>query len=416
MIAFLLAASIAARIDPILQREILRGASVGVCVTDDNGRVIYERNSNQRLTPASNEKILSVAYALAVLGPEFTPKTRIWKSETAILVDASGHPDLTSGQLKSAAGRLGTSSVVKVKSAYDVGWPSTWEWDDLPHRYAPAIHSFSCDGGYFELFVQNGRAEALPTALASVIVRRGFSSGALDFQFNPVTGVGFIIGTMPRSRTSLGRFAQPKPPHIAAQYLSPGSVVTQTIEPLPNRSPEVIIEGTKIGELAKECLEPSDNYLAEHLFLMAAGKDSPLNSQNEYADARERMMKFYQTEVGLAAIDMQLYDGSGMSRHNQITPLAITKVLNWARKQSWGPVFFTALADSGEGTLANRLQTVRFTGKTGTLNAVNALSGYLRRPDGSVWTVSLLMNQTVAPAVEIRRLQDDIVRELAKVD
>ena len=53
-------------------RTPLQGASVGVCIFDEAGNVVYQRNADQRLTPASNQKILSVAYALLALAIVFS--------------------------------------------------------------------------------------------------------------------------------------------------------------------------------------------------------------------------------------------------------------------------------------------------------------------------------------------------------
>jgi serine-type D-Ala-D-Ala carboxypeptidase/endopeptidase (penicillin-binding protein 4) len=411
-----LALSVSARIDPILMRAPLQGASVGVCVFDEAGNVVYHRNADQRLTPASNQKILSVAYALAVLGPDFRPVTRFWATTDGIVVDAPGDPSLTSGRLAEIGHQLPSAAIVRVRGGFNPGWPPSWEWDDLPHRYAPAIHAFSCDGGAFELFVANGQAVPLPPALANVHVRRGATTGEPEFRYNPATGIGYLDGALPRARTSVGRFAQPDPPAVATLWLKPGATYVNHTGGLPSFPPTVVHTGPPLSELAKDCLEPSDNAYAEHLLLLAASKEGPLPLGREYEVARQRMQTFYQGAMGLTNRDFSPYDGSGMSRHNQATARTLARVLLWSRRQSWGPVFVTALAESGEGTLANRLQSVRFTGKTGTLNAVSSLSGYLERPGGKVWTLSLVVNQYVASASEIRGIQDDVVRELAEVE
>lgn len=387
-----------------------------MCVFDEAGNVVYQRNADQRLTPASNQKILSVAYALAVLGPDYQPVTRFWATPNGLVVDAPGDPSLTSGRLAEIGRQLPNASVVRVRSGFNPGWPPTWEWDDLPYRYAPAIHAFSCDGGAFELIVADGKPVPLPPALANVHVRRGVTTGEPDFRYNPVTGIGYLDGTLPRSRTSIGRFAQPNPPAVATQWLKPGATYVNHSGSLPPVAPTVVHTGPPLSTLAKDCLESSDNAYAEHLLLLAASQAGPLPPGREYEVARQRMQAFYQRAMALTSRDIFPVDGSGLSRHNQVTARTLARVLLWSRRQSWGPVFVTALAKSGEGTLANRLQSVRFTGKTGTLNAVSSLSGYLERPGGKVWTLSLVVNQYVASASEIRGIQDDVVRELAKVE
>lgn len=74
MWSLLLAAALQAPLDRILTHDDLRGASVGAIVTTLDGTVLYERNSDLRLMPASNQKLLSVSYALHALGPDFVPR------------------------------------------------------------------------------------------------------------------------------------------------------------------------------------------------------------------------------------------------------------------------------------------------------------------------------------------------------
>src|SRR5690606_38489189 len=103
----------------------------------------------------------------------------------------------------------------------------------------------------------------------------------------------------------------PHPPTAAATILG-GKFYA--VNGLPNRAPDAIIEGKPIKELAKLCLEPSDNSIAEHLLLMAAAKQGELGS-NEFDTATTRMSKFYTEVVKIPDGQIRPVDGSGLSRH-----------------------------------------------------------------------------------------------------
>ena len=166
--------------------------------------------------------------------------------------------------------------------------------------------------------------------------------------------------------------------------------------------------------MAGDCLKPSDNYLAECLMLLAAAKEGPLGD-DPYATGPARLRTFLTQTVGLTRDEVRPYDGSGMSRHDLVTPRAIVKVLNWAAKQPTADLWFEALAHPGKpGTLSTRLQGSSFVGKTGSLDMVATLSGYVKTAAGERLAVSLMFNHFLVPASEIRAIADRVVREIEK--
>ncbi|MEE2916153.1 MAG: D-alanyl-D-alanine carboxypeptidase/D-alanyl-D-alanine-endopeptidase, partial [Pseudomonadota bacterium] len=90
-------------------------------------------------------------------------------------------------------------------------------------------------------------------------------------------------------------------------------------------------------------------------------------------------------------------DGSGMSNYNRITPRTAVRLLRWAQAQPWGAAWRATLPVGGQdGTLARRFAGTALAGKlfakTGTLNAANALSGYLVTASGRTYAFSALAN------------------------
>ncbi|WKZ80989.1 MAG: D-alanyl-D-alanine carboxypeptidase [Fimbriimonadaceae bacterium] len=411
MWSLLLAAALQAPLDRILTHDDLRGATVGAIVTTLDGTVLYERNSDLRLMPASNQKLLSVSYALHALGPDFRPQTRIWRLADRIAIDAPGDPSLSLADLQAAAAKVRFSDVapIAVRQAYRVGVPSTWEHDDLPNRYAPQIMAFSFDRGAFQLYAENGKPVLVPESFGVTV--RHFPGGVSLREYDPFKKLMIVRGDLPKARTFVENFALPEPDKLAAGVF--GGVLVPLAE-LPASLPTLTITGKSVGEMAKECLVPSDNYVAEHLFLMAAGLHEALPN-NVYAEATKRWRGFLVGTAGLDERTLTLYDGSGMSRHNLVTAASIAKLLRWAQRQPWSDLWMDALASPGNGTLSSRLQGSSFRGKTGSLDMVSSLSGYVRTPSGQTLVVSLLMNHFSCPTAQARKIQDEFIRELEKM-
>ncbi|HEY1159695.1 MAG TPA: D-alanyl-D-alanine carboxypeptidase/D-alanyl-D-alanine-endopeptidase, partial [Terracidiphilus sp.] len=110
-----------------------------------------------------------------------------------------------------------------------------------------------------------------------------------------------------------------------------------------------------------------------------------------------RVVRQFLVDAGVDDADFFLYDGSGMSPDDRIAPRAYTQLLAFAARQPWGAAWRDTLPVAGaDGTLANRFKDSPLTGhlwaKTGTLNEVNALSGYLTAASGKTLAFSILVN------------------------
>jgi serine-type D-Ala-D-Ala carboxypeptidase/endopeptidase (penicillin-binding protein 4) len=137
----------------------------------------------------------------------------------------------------------------------------------------------------------------------------------------------------------------------------------------------------------------SQNLHAE-LLLRLLGK---LCAKDGSLEQGTRVVRQFMDNVGVSDKDFFFYDGSGMSMDDRIAPRAYTKLLAYVAKQPWGAAFRNTLPIAGvDGTLANRFRNSPLKGKleakTGTLNEVNALSGYLTAKSGKTIVFSILVN------------------------
>ena len=103
------------------------------------------------------------------------------------------------------------------------------------------------------------------------------------------------------------------------------------------------------------------------------------------------------TQAGLKPTQYSFSDGSGMSTYNRVAPRGTVTFLRWTQTQPWGPNFTATLPIGGvDGTLKNRFKGTSLEGrimaKTGTLNATNALAGFLTTKSGKVLTFAAYAN------------------------
>jgi len=132
------------------------------------------------------------------------------------------------------------------------------------------------------------------------------------------------------------------------------------------------------------------------------------------------IVKAYLTQAGISPADLVLYDGSGLSGHDLVTPRSLTQLLVYATKQKWFDTFKAALPVGGvDGTLANRfvapaspLQGKVFA-KTGTLGESRDLSGYLTAASGQTLVFSVLVDNHPPTTSADRVMMDRIVELIA---
>jgi D-alanyl-D-alanine carboxypeptidase/D-alanyl-D-alanine-endopeptidase (penicillin-binding protein 4) len=165
---------------------------------------------------------------------------------------------------------------------------------------------------------------------------------------------------------------------------------------------EVQVEGRRVlaahisvpvGEDITVINKTSQNLHAE-LLLRLLGKTE--GSEGSFEQGA-RVVRQFLVDAGVDDADFFLYDGSGMSPDDRIAPRAFTRLLAYASRQSWGEAWRQTLPVAGmDGTLEARFRDSPLKGrmwaKTGTLNEMNALSGYLTAASGRTLAFSILVN------------------------
>lgn len=172
--------------------------------------------------------------------------------------------------------------------------------------------------------------------------------------------------------------------------------------------------------------QDSQNMYAEALFKRVGYEAT--GAPGSWINGAAAIRQMLRQRLGASAVAVHVADGSGLSRNNRIASRHIAALLeSMYRDTELWPLYRSSLAKAGEtGSLEDRLEDVPCDvyGKTGFINAVSSLSGYVLVPDPinpdlapeRVIVFSLLFNDYRPPisTSHIRRLQNRIVRELAE--
>jgi D-alanyl-D-alanine carboxypeptidase/D-alanyl-D-alanine-endopeptidase (penicillin-binding protein 4) len=153
------------------------------------------------------------------------------------------------------------------------------------------------------------------------------------------------------------------------------------------------------------------------MLLKTLGRE--LGGAGTWAAGLDVERRFLVDSVGLDSTMFDLADGSGLSTWNLVAPLAFVRLLSWMHDDPRAKPFLDALPVAGRtGTLEHRFVGTALAGrvraKTGAINRVNALAGYLELPHGRHWTFSIQLNNRTGTTGQALARIDAIVAALAR--
>lgn len=356
------------------------GSISGMVMDASTGKVLFDRDANANRIPASNMKLLTAVAALKALGPEARFTTRVLAAEDPSTVVLTGGGDVLLGASASdpsaVLGRAGLASLASdtaaALAAAGVKGPVTVRVDDSLFAGAPLNPAWSLDD------VAAGETAPL------------FSLALNSGRYAP------DVVTGPRPQDSAVTSAEA----FAEQLAAAGVAVGPGVERGKGLPAKVLAaaESATVSDQVDLMLESSDNFLAEALGRMTAlASGQKATYDGATAAVRQRL-----GELGIAAGSMQLADVSGLALENQVSARQFAEVV---RAITSGPDLSLRTALDGfpvaglTGTLDDRYvdaSTAEGAGlvraKTGTLNTVIALSGYVVDADGRLLVFSFIGN------------------------
>lgn len=174
------------------------------------------------------------------------------------------------------------------------------------------------------------------------------------------------------------------------------------------------------GEALRTLNKTSDNTLARMLFLELGVPTMAVQPQATTLDLARQAVHDWYAAQGIAAPGLVVDNGSGLSRSERISALALAQTVAWAWKSRHAPDLLMSLPVAGvDGTLRSRLKDSAAAGqarlKTGSLRNVRALAGVAYDERGRPWAVAAMVNADEGIAAA-RDVLDLLVERIARGD
>ncbi|HYA97602.1 MAG TPA: D-alanyl-D-alanine carboxypeptidase/D-alanyl-D-alanine-endopeptidase [Methylomirabilota bacterium] len=458
----------AARAQEVLSGASADKAEWGVLIVDaDSGETLYSVNADKYFVPASNLKLFTTALALSRLGKDFRFRTTLETRGTIsaggkltgdLVLVGRGDPNLSNrkfpyelkeefeGPPEKALAELVESVVskgVKEISGDIVAddsyfprerYPSGWAVDDMVWSYGAAVSAIAVNDNTVIVTLAPGQKEGDTATFsvapwtaefavrADVVTSPAGAKPDLTLTREPGAPLVVLRGTIP---------AKSEPRKLVLAIEEPAEHAATLLKRLLQES------GVRVSGVARAQHEPpaaadEATVLAEHLSppLSEAVKMANKLSENLHTEmllraaARQKgiwstpedLMKFagdFYAEAGIAPDDVQQTDGSGLSRRDLITPRAVVTLLNYARRQPWFEAFYLSLPLSAmDGTLTDRMKNTpagsRIRAKSGSVEHVRTLSGYVELPGQRRLVFSILSNNLGVRGAEATAAVDEL--------
>lgn len=398
-------AAVRAMLDSVVDHPRFRNAQWGVLVVDPgSGDTLYSYNAHKLFMPASNEKVVTAAVALTLLGPDFKFTTRVAmrgvQRDTVldgdIVVFGTGDPTFSDHIRRDALiplremadsvrahgihyvdGRLRRGTPLFTDAALGYGW----EWNDLGIAFGAPVGDLMFNDAFARTTVT---VDGVPdTSHAKLPPFRNFLDafdGALKQR-----GVRTLIGW-----------------DWTTTVADSGLTTLFTYESPPLR------------DILPHFLKPSQNQIGEILLKTLGRMQTGIATSDSGAAVVARTLRAW----GVDSSAIVVHDGSGLSRHDLVSPEALVRVLDQMRRDSTFGAYYAALPIAGvDGTLEYRLRgtaaALNAHAKTGSMDRVRAMSGYVTSADGRLLEFSLIANDWTVPGAEVDATLDRIVAHLA---
>lgn len=412
-----------------------RKSSVGVLVYSmQRNAVIYERDPDAMLTPASTTKLFSTAALFQRLGKQGSIATEVRTDGTidkdgtlkgSLFLVGNGDALLSVNDLEDVADKLKALGIKRITgvifgdgSQFDgVTDRAQYSGDGESVQPMPPVRALSLNRGTVAVVVNgapNGRATAqcVPASDAfEVVVAGGAVPKGKRKRRSRVrvtsrvlengTQQFVVTGSPGANRSSTTYFNMAKPALAVAgtlrSRLRAGGVIVDGAlaeRSTPSGTTFLVANNRPLVEFCGVVNKRSDNFLAEHVF-KAVG--AWCGDHSTTATRAKKALLETLDSFDIRRLDCSFNDGSGLSRRNRTSASTEVALLRSIAQQPWAAEYASTLSIAGvDGTLRGRMKKTpaenNVHGKTGTLRNVSALAGYVKTMDGEPLVFSFISN------------------------
>jgi D-alanyl-D-alanine carboxypeptidase/D-alanyl-D-alanine-endopeptidase (penicillin-binding protein 4) len=415
----------------------VRSGKFGVMIVSlTRGDTLFAQNAGAMMQPASTMKLFSTAVALDRFGPEHTFSTDVLRDGTVgadgtlqgnLYLRADGDPSMSARFYKdpnlpmntlarsvAAAGiKRVTGDLVFDASAFDDRKvPEGWKARNLGAAYSAKVSALSLNENLVWVVVApsgDGAHVVLEPATSTIPLRStvrqvGGSSGRIAARRAADGGID-VSGTIgSASRPLKYSLVVDDPALFTAGALrsaleTNGVAVTGQVRPAKSPTTAVKVASftsPPLSEIVSEMNRESINIVAELLF-RDAGRASAPNGMSSADVGLANLREFLTKKAGTDPAGVHVFDGSGLSTLDSLTPRTMIHVLSYAHRGPWSSAFHGSLPVAGESELLRR--RMRGTpaegnlhAKTGTTDTTIGLGGYVTAKNGEIVAFSFIYN------------------------
>lgn len=427
------------------------------------GEIIYKRNADKLLNPASNMKLFTSAAALLLLGSEFSYETNFYVNgdlekgvlKGDLIIQGSGDPTISNrfyegnktkifedwaDTLKARGIWVIKGNIYGDDSFFDnIELGNGWNSDYESSWFAAPSGALSFNDNTLEIKVEPSQIN-FPSKVSLFPFTRYVSLTSkvttLDENTESTVSVVRLRGTNQIRVT--GIISKDSKPIIEHVSISDPTMFFLTVLKEVLERKGIVIQG-RIGNLnsAENNILPDDItplYTHKSVQLKKIIRELNKNSNNFYA---EQLLKTIGLEIfnygtaengvkackeifnsmGINPENMVMADGSGLSRLDLVTPKQIVNLLSFMYKSDEFQKYYESLPIAGiDGTLINRMKKTaaenNVRAKAGYHDNVSSLSGYLKTLTGEQLVFSIIVNNYLTSSALANYIQDNVCNRL----
>jgi D-alanyl-D-alanine carboxypeptidase/D-alanyl-D-alanine-endopeptidase (penicillin-binding protein 4) len=417
----------------VLGRSPLKGSRVGVEVESlDTGEVIFRQNEDDLLNPASNVKLFTAAAALVTLGPEYRFETEFLADGDAstgrvktLWVRGKGDPSLNTERLYEIVSELkhlglrDVGDIVLDDSYFDGDRnPPGYEQENTDRAYMAPTGALSFNlnsvGVYLRPTAPGHKAvvELEPASDFFIVENHAATSSRGRYRRFSVSSEPagnrqriVVRGTVSRDggETSVWKKIDDPPLYFGESFkrmLEERGVKVHGAVKLGQAPQDAralyVAQSDTFDLILKRMDKMSSNFIAEQLMktMGAVVKGAPGTTEHGVQVVEE----FLEKEVGVPRGTFVMKNGSGLNDTNRFSANQVTQLLKYMYERfPLAPEYLSSMGIAGkDGTLRYRFENSEAAGrlraKTGTLQNVSALSGYVQAVGGEKFAFSMMVN------------------------
>lgn len=449
-------------VDSVLSDPYLKKVDVGIKLvrlghTADQDQTVYEHRAEAGMIPASNLKLVTTSAALDLLGRDFVFRTMLVQKGEDLGLIGDGDPTLGDAELLKKVNWKSTTLFEKWAeslktrglgqanhffyddSIFDQQYQHpNWPLDQIHKRYVAGVAGLNFNANCLDFYLTTrGQGQIVDYSTdppdIDIPVRNTCVQGKQNAVWLSRAGGSdqiILRGQTPASNIEPISVTVNNPPHFTAQvfrnvFRANGIDITGD----PMRSPELrsslnqwtilAVHETPLVQVLSRANKDSMNLYAEALLKRtgAAISDQPGSWENGISAVTK-----YLISLGVQPNQFVLDDGSGLSRNNRVSPDLIVRVLRHQFHGENRDLFLSTLSvGGGDGTLENRFTNTplknRVFAKSGFIDGVSALSGYVQTTDNQWYVFSILFNGiSKGTNATAKKMQERIVLSLESVN